>query len=238
MQAGGYQQEFVAYGAEHALILGLFAAGCAGAVLAGLRLSPPAQLWFRRVSGLVILVVCGPFQTLNWVNAVGAWRTALPVQICDFAWIVAVVALLTGSASWSAVLYFWGLTLTLQAILTPDLPHVFPEVQFFGYWVRHLTPVWAACYLVGAGRGPDWRGYRFALGLTAVWAVLVMSLNVAVGSNYGYLNGKPSTPSLLDVLGPWPRYVVVEAALVAGVWALITWPWTRGSARVSDRLKV
>jgi hypothetical integral membrane protein (TIGR02206 family) len=218
---------FVAFGPEHWLILGLFAAGCAAAVLVGLRLTGPSQVWFRRVAGLAILVICGPFQTINWVNAVGAWRTGLPVQICDFAWIVAVVALLTGRATWSAVLYYWGLTLTVQAVVTPDLGSVFPQVQFFGYWVRHVLAVWAACYLVGAGKGPDWRGYRFTLALTAAWAAAVMSLNFAVGSNYGYLNAKPVSASILDVLGPWPWYVVVEALLIAGAWALLTWPWNR-----------
>jgi uncharacterized membrane protein YwaF len=31
----------------------------------------------------------------------------------------------------------------------------------------------------------------------------------------------------LDVLGPWPWYVLVEAVLVVVGWALITWPWNR-----------
>jgi uncharacterized membrane protein YwaF len=31
---------------------------------------------------------------------------------------------------------------------------------------------------------------------------------------------------VLDLLGPWPAYVLVEMAIVAGGWALITVPWT------------
>ena len=41
-----------------------------------------------------------------------------------------------------------------------------------------------------------------------------MLVNVATGSNYGYLNGTPPGPSLLDVMGPWPRYLFVGAGLV------------------------
>ena len=39
--------------------------------------------------------------------------------------------------------------------------------------------------------------------------VVTFAVNRLTGSNYGFLNGKPSTGSLLDVLGPWPLYVVV-----------------------------
>ena len=72
-----------------------------------------------------------------------------------------------------------------------------------------------------------WRSYRFAVGTTALWAVVVMTFNSLSGTNYGYLNRKPSVGTLLDLFGPWPGYVVVEVLVVAGVWALMTWPWTR-----------
>ena len=54
-----------------------------------------------------------------------------------------------------------------------------------------------------------------------------MGFNAVADTNYGYLNSKPSGGSLLDLFGPWPGYVVVEIVVVAAVWALMTWPWTR-----------
>jgi hypothetical integral membrane protein (TIGR02206 family) len=52
-------------------------------------------------------------------------------------------------------------------------------------------------------------------------------LNASAGTNYGFLNRKPGTRSLLDLLGPWPWYLIPETVLVLGVWALMTLPWQR-----------
>jgi len=62
--------------------------------------------------------------------------------------------------------------------------------------------------------------------------VTVMTFNAVTGTNYGYLNRKPAVGTVLDLFGPWPGYVVVEVAVVAGVWALMTWPWVRARGDV------
>ncbi len=74
---------------------------------------------------------------------------------------------------------------------------------------------------------PDWRGYRFAVAVTAGWATCTVVFNKVADTNYGFTHHKPATASLLDLLGPWPVYIVVTAALVFAVWALMTWPWVR-----------
>jgi uncharacterized membrane protein YwaF len=63
------------------------------------------------------------------------------------------------------------------------------------------------------------------VGWTLVFINLVFVLNAALGSDYGYVNRKPSG-TVLAYLGRWPLYVVAEMAIVAVGWALITLPWT------------
>ena len=63
--------------------------------------------------------------------------------------------------------------------------------------------------------------------ITVSWAVVTYVFNVVADTNYGYLNELPDSASLLDFLGPWPLYVVLEILIVLVVWALLTWPWTR-----------
>jgi len=98
----------------------------------------------------------------------------------------------------------------------------------------HFLIVWSAVYLsFGLGLGPGWREYRVALVVTAAWAVLVYLFNVAVDVNYGYLVRKPSSSSLLDLLGPWPAYVVASLGILLVGWALMTWPWVVASRRAA-----
>jgi hypothetical integral membrane protein (TIGR02206 family) len=224
-------ERFTAYGPSHQGALVLLLVGVVAIVLFGRRhrATELAERWGRIMAGAVLAVTV-PLQVLYFTPQYWDLDKTLPLQLCDLASGVAVYALWTRKRWAAALTYFWGLTLTSQAIVTPDLAADFPDPIFILFWAMHLLVVWAAVYLVWAlGLGPDWRRYRVALAVTAAWAVTVYVFNVVVGTNYGYLNAKPSAASALDLLGPWPWYVLNEIVIVAVFWALITWPWARRS---------
>lgn len=229
MVAGGLAEDgFQAFTPEHALILTLL---LIGAVLLGCvgvrqrRAGDPVR--FRRGFAVLVPVFTVPLQVLQLLPGDFTMGTSLPLQICDLSWMVAVWALWSLDRRAIALLYFWGLTLTVQAAVTPSLDQSFPDPRYFMFWGMHLLTIWAAVYVVCVAGGPDWRGYRFTFVTTAVWAVLVLGFNALTDTNYGYLSHKPRTSSLLDLLGPWPLYVAVEVAVLATVWAAMTWPWVR-----------
>jgi hypothetical integral membrane protein (TIGR02206 family) len=171
--------------------------------------------------------------------------TSIPLQLCDVAELIAVYALWS-QRHWAFVLtYYWCLVLSSQALITPDVgtPEEgapdFPHHLFLTFFTLHVLVVWAAIYLTwGRRMRPTWRDYRFAIIATLVWAVFTFTFNAITGTDYGYLNRKPPTASILDVLGPWPVYLVVEIAIVLIVWALITWPWERARHQVSESPQV
>ena len=231
---------FQAFGPSHRGALLLLLAGVV-AILVFVRRhrgTPLAERVGRRL-GLTVLAVTVPLQVLYFTPGYWDLDKTLPLQLCDLASGVAVYALWTRRRWAAALTYFWGLTLTSQAILTPDLAADFPDPIFVLFWAMHVLVVWAAVYLVWAlGLGPDWRRYRTAVAITAAWALTVYVFNVVVDTNYGYLNAKPTAASALDLLGPWPWYVLNEIVVVAAFWALITWPWARRqrAATVSPRV--
>lgn len=224
-------RDFTAYGASHLGAVLVLALGIVVLLVLGRLMRDPNDLIGKALAIFLVLAVL-PFQLLYFTPDRWNPERTLPVQLCDVAAVVAVVALWTHRRWAVALTYYWGITLTTQAVITPDLSTDFPDPIFLLFWVMHIGTVWAAVHLTWTrGIHPDWRRYGLAIAVTAVWAVSVFCLNLAIGSNYGYLNAKPGAASALDLLGPWPWYVVAEVVLISAVWALMTWPWGRSPDR-------
>lgn len=220
--------EFEPYGTSHQIVGLALAVGAGLLVYRGraIRGLPEADR-FSRVFALAIVLVTVPLQARSVLAAEGGTAASLPLQLCDVASAVAAYALWTRRPWATAVTFFWGLTLTPQALITPDLSRDFPDPGFLLFWSMHLLVVWAAVYLVwGLGLTPTWRSYRTAVGVTLAWAVAVGIFNVWFDTNYGYLSHKPGAASVLDWFGPWPLYVVAMVAIVVAGWAMVTWPFT------------
>jgi hypothetical integral membrane protein (TIGR02206 family) len=154
-------------------------------------------------------------------------KHSLPLELCDLAWMAAVIGLWTRAAWACRLVYYWGLTLTLQALLTPRLQFDFPRVEFVMFFATHSLTVVAAAYLTwGTGQArPTWSGWAMTSLMTIAWAILMLGFNGLTGANYLFVSEKPVTSSLLDYLGPWPYYLLAEALIGLVAWAMITWPW-------------
>jgi len=224
---------FATFGGQHQAMVALFLVGAIGVIVIGRRQRGHSSARrFSRVIAIVIPCVTVPGQVFQLTPGDFDLATSLPLQLCDLAWVAAAWALWSHDRVPVALTYFWGLTLTVQGIITPSLAEAFPHPRFLAFWAMHLLVVWSALYLtVGLGLGPRWREYRVTVAVTAVWAVLVFAFNEAFDVNYGYLNRKPGSASLLDLLGPWPVYVLVALAILLAGWALMTWPWVLARRR-------
>jgi hypothetical integral membrane protein (TIGR02206 family) len=167
--------------------------------------------------GLAI-VILGGFVCEQLTYALrGQWTAEvnLPLQLTDAVTLVSVVALWRlESALLVELVYFWALSASLQAVLTPDLGQSLPDVLFFTYFVTHSGAIAAACLLVfGTRRAPRsnavWRAYA----ITVAFAGLAAVGTVLTGGNYMFLRHKPAHGSLLNFMGPWPVYILVGALL-------------------------
>ena len=222
-------ESFSPYGTSHQVVVALLVAGLVSLVVLGRsRRDPPQVDRDCRTFAAVSLAFTVPLQLVAVTRSGFDVERTLPLQLCDLAAFAAPVALWTRKPWAVGLTYYWGLTLTTQAVITPDLSADFPDPVFLLFWGMHLLIVWAAVYLTwGLGHVPTWRHYRATVTVTATWAVGVYGFNAWVGSNYGYLNAKPGSASVLDYLGDWPVYVLAEIVIVLTVWALMTWPWVR-----------
>lgn len=216
------------FGPAHWALLACTAVVALALVALGRRLRGTVAADRMRIGlGAALLAATLGFQAYWLLPANFTVQQSLPVHLSDILRLVASVALITRWRWAVAATYYWGLTLNLQALLTPDVDWG-SAANLASYWSLHMLVMWAACHLTwGVGLHPTWRDLRRTVVITLAWAVGAYSVNTALGTNYGYVNAKPSGGSLLDFLGPWPVYLVVTVVLLVLVWSLITWPWNR-----------
>ena len=241
MQSLAAQREFTAYGPSHLVVLAIFVVGAVLLVWIGRRQTEAQARVLGRV--LAVLIIAAFVVALVYKLIRPDIQTSVPLQLCDIAELAAAYALWSQRHWAFALAYYWGLVLSSQALITPDVGTPtegapdFPHHLFLTFFTLHVLVVWAAIYLTWGQRNrPSWRDYRFTVIVTLVWAAFTFTFNAITGTDYGYLNRKPPTASVLDVLGPWPVYLIAEIAIVLAVWALMTWPWERRRTSTDARV--
>ncbi len=212
---------------QHLIVLGATAAACAGLGLAARR--DPDAAWITPAArGLAVLLVLNEiaFHVVLQLDEGLSARGDLPLHLTDAATIAAVIALWRPSALAFELTYFWAMTATVQALLTPDLRRGFPDYRWWWFFVAHAGVVIAAVFLAWGLRrtprpGAVPRVYAWSLGVTALAAIGT----VAFDGNYMFLRRPPARSSLIDVLGPWPWYIVSVAALALVLFWLLDRPF-------------
>jgi hypothetical integral membrane protein (TIGR02206 family) len=188
-------------------------AACLSVALAR-RYGEPAAVPLSRALALIILAGWVGEQVADIVEDIWSTRFTLPLQLTDVVSLTAVVALWRPRPLLVELTYFWALTASLQATLTPDLARTFPSVFYFTYFTYHAGAIVAACLLVYGRRlyprpGAAWR----VLAVTLAFAAVAGIANVLTGGNYMYLRHKPVHSSLLDLMARWPWYILETTLL-------------------------
>lgn len=223
------QREFSAYGPSYWGAIVVFVVGAALLVWLGRRQTDAQARRLGRILGALTAAIYVAVVIYTLIPPSIHW--SVPLRLTDLATVAGAYALWSQRHWAYALTYYWGLVLSSQALISPVLKSPdFPHYEFLAFWAIHLLVVWAAIYLTwGRGMRPQWRSFRFVVVVTAVWVAITFTFNSLAGTNYGFLNEKPVTASLLDVLGPWPVYIFTGATLIVIVWALMTWPWERAT---------
>jgi hypothetical integral membrane protein (TIGR02206 family) len=154
----------------------------------------------------------------------------LPLDLCDLVLPVVVVALAAPRPWALEAAYYLGLGGSGMALLTPDVGDGASPVAVVQFFVAHGGVVGAVLLLLLAGalrpRPGSW--WRVFLAVNA-YAAAVLAFDLAFGTNYMYLREKPAAGTLLDLLGPWPWYVLAADGVALALLWLLHLPF-RGSA--------
>lgn len=202
-----------------------------------LRERPRSQRHFE--TGLAALALAA------WagINAMALWPSgfdpakSLPLHVCDLTGLFAPLALSTQRRPWRALLYYWGLGLSTQAMITPDLESGPDTLKLYLFWLAHYLIVGGAVYEIVVRRyRPSWPDCALAIAAGLGYLAVVLPLDIAFGFNYGYVGPTvPNRPTLIDALGPWPARVPIVAALAATWMVILTLPWELAKGRQGCR---
>lgn len=161
---------------------------------------------------LALTLLINEFAWHYWNYTVGKWtiQSMLPLQLCSILVWAGAFMLVTRNYGIYEFMYFMGIGGAIQALATPDLGiYGFPHFRFFQTFISHGLIITAAIFMtVVEGFRPTWKSMLRVAVWMNVYALAVYFLNNAIGSNYLMINHKPETPSLLDLLPPWPIYIL------------------------------
>jgi hypothetical integral membrane protein (TIGR02206 family) len=155
-------------------------------------------------------------------------RWDLPLEVCDLALWITVVALIYPRQRLLELAYYWGLTGASMALVTPYLTAPLTSLSSMTFFAGHGMIVASVIFLLGTGQmRPSPGSWRFALLVLNGFALVDFCVDRWLGTNYMYLLRKPPITSLLSIMGSWPWYILAADALAAALFLGLQWPFRR-----------
>jgi hypothetical integral membrane protein (TIGR02206 family) len=160
----------------------------------------------------------------------------LPFHACYFINLVLPFMLWRRSYFLFEITYFMVMAGCIQALITPDMQDSFPHPINMRYFFIHIGLVQSILYaaLVYQFR-PSWRSLGKAFLWSNYYFIGVLGVNYLLNTNFMYLRQKPPTPSLLDLFGEWPWYIVGGEILCLLMFTIVMLPFAF-DAKQEERL--
>ena len=206
--------EFVLFGPAHlvtvAVCLGL---GLALALWAR-RLAPVAQQRVANWTALLLVVYRTGWIVDRWLHHGEPLVALIPFHLCAIMFYLCAWMLWKRSYRLYEVTYFWAMVGSLLSMVTPDLAKGFPHPEFLEYFISHgalIAALFFATLVFGfrPAYASVWKAWLACL----LYAACLLPINWLLDTNFMYLLHKPAEPTLLDVMGPWPWYLLTGAGV-------------------------
>lgn len=183
-------------------------------IIAGRRLSQSQNLFIGRCIAVFLSLTVIIFMALHMHFDRFDSSVDLPLSICNLFAFLAPLLFWNPNAKRFEVIYFAVMSGTFQAIITPDLYVGFPTYGFFKYWICHVGLVILVIhYLLSFQLRPRAKGILITFAWLNIYLLAIIPINLLLDANYFYLMKKPINPSILDLFGPWPTYLLVSEVL-------------------------
>ena len=150
----------------------------------------------------------------------------LPLHLCNILTLLMPLVVWFNWKKLWGITFFWIIAGCAQAIFTPTLTESMPHYEALRYWVVHAVIILVALHgiVVFNYKLTFYDAFRSILAMNILAAILY-PINVALQSNYMYLNAKPPGKTFYDLLGTWPGYIVALEIIVIVLFTMMVLPF-------------
>lgn len=155
----------------------------------------------------------------------------LPITVCGWAVVFGSYMLIGKSQALFDITYFWLLTGSVFALLTPTvITYTGPtRYRYYQFWMEHLLGYVAIFYMIFVHKmRPNKRSFVKAYVSFAALAVVAYFTNrmLGPGANYLFMARPEDTPSILDILPPnFLLRLCVMVAVITALFVVAYLPW-------------
>lgn len=212
---------FASFGQSHLYTVVLSCALLILLVAMGQKLGRNRNLLVSRVLSVFLSLTVISFIALElWFDRFDI-GVDLPFSLCNLFALLAPLLFWNPNLKRFEIIYFAVMSGTFQAIITPDLYTGFPTYGFFKYWICHIGLVLTVIHhLVSFQLLPTAKGIFKTFIWLNIYLLAIVPINWLLDANYFYLMQKPINPSILDLFGPWPVYILICELLAMGFFAV------------------
>jgi hypothetical integral membrane protein (TIGR02206 family) len=215
--------DFDMFSTSHFIVLAILIIGSVGMFLFRDSLKNKKMRQAEIVLAISLIIMEATYHF--WMIINGSWNVshAIPLELCSISLMLTIILLLTRLKIIYEILLFTALLGASQALLTPLLNYDFPHFRFFHFFFTHLMIIWVPLYFTWVlGYRPTIYSVVKLFVFLNVLLPIIMFINKVVDGNYMFLSHKPDSASLLDVLGPYPWYILSLEGLLISL-SLIVW---------------
>ena len=154
----------------------------------------------------------------------------LPIGVCTWSVIFCSYMLVGKKQFLFDICYFWLLSGSLFALITPT-PLTYTGItrfRYYQFWLEHTLGYIAIFYMIFVhGMRPTVRSVIRSYAALVIMAVIAYWVNSMIpGANYLYMARPEAAPSVLDILPPnFALRLVIMAAAISAMYVLAYLPW-------------
>lgn len=155
----------------------------------------------------------------------------LPITVCGWAVVFCSYMVIGKNQTLFDISYFWLLSGTLFALITPTvITYTGPtRFRYYQFWAEHLLGYIAIFYMIFVHKmRPTFKSFIKSYVALVVLAVIAYFTNVMIGpgANYLFMARPEDTPSVLDILPPnFALRLVIMAAVISLLFFVAYLPW-------------